>query len=468
MSEFPAGEAFSNTTVVRAWEPPEEVVVSSALAHSEGLQPEDYGVLIRLLLRDPHQPSSVLALAEEFQESGWKMGEKRLREVMKRLKAAGHVQHLRQYNPATQRPEWQFHVYRNPANNAAYTRQAAEAFPQVRPIGRNSADRALREASDPAETGVCAGQADRAEFDGSAPTRRNSADRKKDVSAGQADRAEFSGSEPSPPHTPPGGLVTPPTVPPRPTTPGSVVAAVAGGDIPRSASNTNPVAAEAGLTEVELSAAAEFLADLPGRWACGPQDVDKYAVLLAEAVKRQGWPLQAELERWLTADERSIRGAYPRVIPARLRNLPRYSAWQRTTAPVGSAAGHTVPVVDPCPNHPSRAAAECLPCLSGTGEQQPRKPVERVVPEDAIARARAAAGLLMKSSRPDGGRGTTARDDARSRRKAAAARAARMEAEAEENRRKAALLLENPDALVPGTSVLPGQASSLAGQPVPQ
>ncbi|MFB7293566.1 hypothetical protein [Actinacidiphila glaucinigra] len=467
MSEFPAGEAFSSTAVVRAWEPPEEVVVSVALAHSEGLQPEDYGVLIRLLLRDPHQPSSVLALSEEFQESGWKMGEKRLREVMKRLKAAGHVQHLRQYNPATQRPEWQFHVYRNPANNAAYARQAAEAFPQVSPIGQNSADRSLSGVSDPAETGVCAGQPDRAEFGGSAPTWRNSADRNEGVSAGQADQAEFGGSELFPPHTPPGGLVNPPTLPPRPTTPGSVVAAVAGGDIPRSASNTTPAAADAGLTEAELSAAAEFLADLPGRWACGPQDVDKYAVLLAEAVKRQGWPLDAELERWLTADERSIRGAYPRVIPARLRNLPRYSAWQRTAAPAGPAADHKAPVEDACPVHPSRAAAECLPCRSGTGEQQMGKPVERTVPEDAIARARAAAGLPAKASRPDNGRGTTARDDARSRRKAAAARAARMEAEAEENRRKAASLLENPDALLPGAPVLPGQVSSLAGQPAP-
>ncbi|MBB0245056.1 hypothetical protein FNQ90_13290, partial [Streptomyces alkaliphilus] len=170
-----------------------------ALAHAPGLQPEDYGVLIRLLLRDPRQPSSVIALAREFQADGWKMGEKRLREVMKRLKAAGHVEHGRWYNPDLKRPEWQFRVYRNPANNQAYVQQGTDTFSQVSPIGRKSADRPGGPVSDPAETGVYAGQPDRAVSGGSAADPAETGGSETGVYAGQPDRAEIGGSAGSPP-----------------------------------------------------------------------------------------------------------------------------------------------------------------------------------------------------------------------------------------------------------------------------
>ena len=95
-----------NTAQESPWEPPEEVVIPYALAHSPNLQAEDYGVLIRLLVRDPTRPSSMKDLVEDLQASGWKMGETRLAAVMKRLQAAGHVRHRAGYNPATRRPEW--------------------------------------------------------------------------------------------------------------------------------------------------------------------------------------------------------------------------------------------------------------------------------------------------------------------------------------------------------------------------
>ncbi|MYU23527.1 hypothetical protein [Streptomyces sp. SID8352] len=221
---------------------------------------------------------------------------------------------------------------------------------------------------------------------------------------------------------------------------------MAGGNTTRTAPNTNPGDAQ-GVGEAELTAAAGFLEMLPGRWACGPQDVAKYAPLLAEAVRRQGWPLNAELERWLTADERSIRGAYPRVIPARLRNLPRHAAWsRRPDASAGTARG-TGPgaVDDPCPQHPHRPAAACVPCRSSLddGDQAPAAAAAPVAEaaldmSDAIAGARAflEAG---KSRRRRSDR--SPRGDARARRQAAAARSVEAEAEAEENRRKAATLL---------------------------
>src|SRR5690349_8523954 len=104
-------EDFLGAQVRRAWEPPEEVVVPAPLAYSPDLQPEDYGVLLRLLLRDPGLPSSVQALSKEFQASGWKMGDTRLRGVMKRLRKAGHVLRKRDgYDPTTGRPTWAFAV----------------------------------------------------------------------------------------------------------------------------------------------------------------------------------------------------------------------------------------------------------------------------------------------------------------------------------------------------------------------
>ncbi|URN10957.1 hypothetical protein LUW77_00220 [Streptomyces radiopugnans] len=107
------------------------------LAHKPGLQPEDYEVLIRLLLRDPGLPSGILALSEEFQASGWKTGASRLRGVVQRLKKAYHVRHTQAgYGPATGRPRWEFAVYRNPANNPQYVGQGLDAASQVSPMVR--------------------------------------------------------------------------------------------------------------------------------------------------------------------------------------------------------------------------------------------------------------------------------------------------------------------------------------------
>ncbi|MDJ0466280.1 hypothetical protein [Streptomyces sp. H27-C3] len=210
--------------------------------------------------------------------------------------------------------------------------------------------------------------------------------------------------------------------------------------------------------EAELHAAGEFLADLPGRWACGLQDVEKYAKLLAETARRQGWPLDAEFERWLTADERSIRGAYPRVIPARLKNLPRFSAWRRAGAPTGTAANRG-PVEGACPNHPHRAAADRVPCRIDpeAQEQKPAARSEDPVPADVIAAAKAFAQAGKSSGRR---REKNPRSDARARRQTAGARSAEAEAEAEENRRKAGALLQQEAVAALGLPTVPGQAQN--------
>ncbi|MGW6016071.1 hypothetical protein [Streptomyces sp. NPDC055210] len=151
---------FASSSIRRAWEPPEEVVVPTGLAYSPQLQPEDYGVLIRLLLRDPEKSSSIKALSEEFQASGWKMGDSRLRGVMRRLRAAGHVHRGRDgYDSESGRPKWAFAVYRNPQNNPEH-RDHSVVSPQVSGTRGFSTDRHPAPDSDALESDVYAGQTD--------------------------------------------------------------------------------------------------------------------------------------------------------------------------------------------------------------------------------------------------------------------------------------------------------------------
>ncbi|WP_406363797.1 hypothetical protein OID55_41880 (plasmid) [Streptomyces sp. NBC_00715] len=195
---------FAGSTIERAWEPPEEVVVPFPLAYHPILQPEDYGVLIRLLLRDPGKPSSTAALAAEFQASGWKMGDSRLRGVMARLKKAGNVRRGRDgYDPATGRPKWAFAVYRNPANNPDHVSHDTHAAPQVRPIRWNPTDRAQTPRSDALESNVSAGQSDPLKSNGSDSGTLDSDALESNVSAGQSDPLKSNGSKVFPPHSPP-------------------------------------------------------------------------------------------------------------------------------------------------------------------------------------------------------------------------------------------------------------------------
>ncbi|MBP5866083.1 hypothetical protein F6456_42145 [Streptomyces sp. LBUM 1484] len=212
MSEL--GGEFSGSRVRRAWEPPEEVIVSRAVAHSPILQPEDYGVLIRLLLRDPGLPSTMKDLVREFQASGWKMGETRLAAIFKRLKKAGHVKHAPVYNPATGRPEWMVEVYRNPANNEQYVNQGAAASLQVRAETEVSTGSNAQSGSGTVENGVSAGQSETVETSVSnaepwIPGSRNST-----VSPGQSRNRGNLGFGFTPP-TPPRRRWKPP--PPAPT-----------------------------------------------------------------------------------------------------------------------------------------------------------------------------------------------------------------------------------------------------------
>ncbi|GAA1239976.1 hypothetical protein GCM10009665_33560 [Kitasatospora nipponensis] len=312
---------FSQSTVQRAWETPEEVVIPFALAHSPGLQPEDYGVLIRLLLRDPDQPSGILVLAEEFRRSGWKMGASRLRGVLGRLKQAGHVSHERDgYDESTDRPAWVFRVYRNPANNPAYVALGVEAAAQVRPSGRIPTHGGREAGSDASDSDICAGQADGALSDASQADGAVYDTSDSDICAAQTDGALSNTTLLHPPHPPGGGGTTSPyrshlargqaCVPPQ---------LRRGDDLAPAWSP--PV--DRALDPERIQAATDFLRRLPGRWAFGKLDAAKFAAELLTSAQDSGWQLDLSLRSWLIRNEegKSAPRAHRALLQHRVRNL---------------------------------------------------------------------------------------------------------------------------------------------------
>ncbi|MFD8597495.1 hypothetical protein ACFV1L_21075 [Kitasatospora sp. NPDC059646] len=276
---------FASASVQRAWEPPEEVVVPYALAYSPGLQPEDYGVLIRLLLRDPGQPSGMLALSAEFQATGWKMGESRLRGVMSRLQRAGHVSHVRDgYDEKTKRPKWKFMVYRNPANNSAYVSRGTrgvEASSQVRPMVRNPTHASKRPGSETAISNVCAGQTDTAISNASKTHALESGALESNVCAVQADTLKINVV----PHLQEEVTTSSPNPRSNPTGPTGVGAREE----------------EMVFDPEETTAAVRLLQLLPAPWTIGRPKAKSLAPALLEAMADQGWP------RITTLDDRTRR-----------------------------------------------------------------------------------------------------------------------------------------------------------------
>ena len=337
------GEHFTGSTVVRAWEPPEEVVIPYALAMSPALDFDDYGVLIRLLIRDPGQPSSVLGLLDEFRAGGWTLSERDLRQIMRRLKKAGHVEHKREYNHDTKRPEWVFRVYRNPANNRAYVHGGVIEASQVRPIGTPCPDRSQESVSDRDTLSVYAGQADRDTLSGSAPIGTPCPDRETPVSAGQADRDTLSGSDAPPPHPP----EEEDSSSPHPLT--------------RTTDGAQQQAEQ--FTAEEIAAAAAFLQQMK-RFSAGAATARKCAPRLLRTMRKQGWPELAELDEdqlaLLEAEILKNTGgakSWIKCLPGWVEDLRLYErARSRSVAAQGTDRR------EPCPDHPARYRIGCIDC----------------------------------------------------------------------------------------------------------
>jgi hypothetical protein len=86
-------------------EPSADIKIDQELAFASGLQPEDYGVLIRLVMRSSTS-TDLRTFAAELRDAGWKMSADRLTGIVRRLEAAGYVKYGAEYNPATGRPAW--------------------------------------------------------------------------------------------------------------------------------------------------------------------------------------------------------------------------------------------------------------------------------------------------------------------------------------------------------------------------
>lgn len=94
----------------------------------------------------------------------------------------------------------------------------------------------------------------------------------------------------------------------------------------KSSSTAPAVPAGAQTTDAAaVTAAAEFLAELPGRWACGRKTAADLAPLLAEAVREQGWQLDEDLVQQLTRRSQARRSVQS-VLKERIEDLPRHRA----------------------------------------------------------------------------------------------------------------------------------------------
>ncbi|MEU3341819.1 hypothetical protein [Streptomyces sp. NPDC006668] len=161
-------------------------------------------------------------------------------------------------------------------------------------------------------------------------------------------------------------------------------------------SSPNPSAATAGavasVDPARVAAAAELLAGLPGKWACGRRTVGELAPLLAEAAVSQGWEIGRALATHLTRSTRR-RGEPKAVLRERIEDLPRYAAL-RAVSPAAprqtllpevadeaeaAAASEEPPAAAPVDAAAVGKARELLLSLTGPWELSPES-AERLAP----------------------------------------------------------------------------------------
>ncbi len=340
-------EEFRNSVFERALEDPEEAVITRPVAETDGLQPEDIGVLVHLLLLPLNTQATGKDLAAGMRERlGWKMSIDRFDVIAKRLTKAGHLLRKSVYNPETKRPEWRYRAYRNPANNPQYVETGAAALSQVSgEIGKNP----VPDPTDPRETGenpVSPGQSRNRVFPGSAPEPGKTRFPSDDVPAGQSRNREIPGFASPPPH-PPEEEVTPP--PPTPSNP----------------STSLPSQREAVEFSLEETVAAERFLQQMKRWQAGAATARKCAPRLLRVMRAQGWPALAGLDdEHLALLEGEIfkntggANSWTKCLPGWVDDLRLYDLARSRPVSAQGAGGRE----EPCPEHPDRYRVGCVPC----------------------------------------------------------------------------------------------------------
>lgn len=336
MSEF-GGAAFE-----RAAELPEEVVVGRAVAETRGLQPEDLGVLVHLLLLNPGELVSAKELAAGMRELGWKMSVDRFEVISKRLMQSGHLCRKPVYDEKTKRPQWRYWAYRNPANNPEYVQSGAGALAQV---GAGIGDSPVSErpnGSGIGENPVSPGQGRNREI----PDFGKSPSSSGNVPAGQGRNREIPDSAAHPPH-PPEEVDT--------SSPYPLTRTNRGG----------PSQKEEGpeFSSEEIRAAEGFLQQMQ-RWQAGGATARKQAPRLLQAMRKQAWPSFAELDdtqRLLLEAEifRNTGGAksWVRCLPGWIEDLRLYDRVRSRNGAVQGGESR-----ERCADHPTRYRIGCIDC----------------------------------------------------------------------------------------------------------
>ncbi|MFE7268385.1 hypothetical protein ACFU9B_41465 [Streptomyces sp. NPDC057592] len=320
MSEF-GGSLFE-----RAQEAPEEVVVTRPVAETRGLQPEDLGALVYVLLLPTDQPATAKDIAAGMRALGWKMSIDRFEVIAKRLTKAGHLLRESVYNPETKRPQWRYRAYRNPANNPAYLKTGTDALSQVSgEIGENPVPESPG-ASETGENPVSPGQSRNRVFPESGAEPGKTRFPSDDVSAGQSRNPEKPGSPLPPPHPPEEEDSSSPYPLTRPT-----------GSLPSQREEGREFASE------EIEAAQDYLQRMQ-QWQAGRATAKKCAPRLLRAMREQGWPaLSAMDDAQKLALENEIfkntggAASWVKCLPGWVDDLRLYRAPAKTAPATGPA-----------------------------------------------------------------------------------------------------------------------------------
>lgn len=339
----PTAEDLKSAPVLPGFEMPEEVVLKRSTIHSPALQPEDLGVLSWLKTRDPRKPAKQEDLAREMQEHGWKMGKSRFASVFQRLKAAGHIKHHCPYNPETGRPEWRIEFFMNPANNDEYVNSGISAFPQAGAESLETGDSQKEQLFETPETSVSRGQKESQVSRDSEGNPGNRGFPQTGVPAGHGRNSENRVSGSPPPHPP----EEEDSSSPYPLT--------------RTTDGAQQQADQ--FSDEEIAAAAGFLQQMK-RWQAGAATARKCAPRLLRTMRKQGWPLLAELdEDQLALLETEIlkntggAKSWTKCLPGWVEDLRLFErARSRPVAAQGADRR------EPCPDHPGRYRVGCIDC----------------------------------------------------------------------------------------------------------
>jgi len=350
---------FGGATFQKAPEAPDDVVVTRSVAETKGLQPEDLGALVFLLLLSPGVAMSGRDCAAGMRDLGWKMSDERFAKIAGRLMKAGHLYKKSVYNPATGRPQWCFWAYRNPANNPHYLTEGADAFSQVSGENREKRVSGAEPSSEDREKRVSPGRSRNPLFPAFGGNTAKSGFPSDGVSAGQSRNPQKPGFASPPPH-PPEEVTTSSSL----TSPTSRVPSQREGQTEEEGER---FAAE------DLAAAVRLLQLLPAPWRQGRPDSLKLAPLLLAVMAEQGWPSIQEVDQQLlmaqlTLNPGRMTNAFRMLQKQRIPNLALYEA-----VSTDSRARRPVPDAGACLHHPAFPEGDCPPCVKAERERQQRE-----------------------------------------------------------------------------------------------